>query len=390
MTGALSTDDSIWDNDESETTAYRDSKSPDEWKRLCYKYKAKLIDFGFARALTPGDVDENPIHPHKKNAGFRNVQDERIENSQRKKNANGLGKILRNKSMESLSNLDASGHSVASVSHKMKRVMSTLGNRNYVAPEIVNRVRRFSPQDKRKERQKDLSQKSVSESTKTISAFVADYGLLVDSYSMGHTIRYMMTGVQPGFSVEEAIKKQQRSEMVKKILSKIGFGKKKTSNKYPPVQNKIPRKPRYRSMDDIPGQAHLLIEQLTEICPHNRISIRNARRKMPWISEVLSFQTPNNHEETSENTASTPLLSLEYCSEEQLQSLYQTRYLPMATATPESVVSTLDATKSSLASSPLDGTRDTVSIDTSSDNSNPIDDQDGAIGLSLDDNMITF
>ncbi len=388
MTGALSSDDSIWDNDDSETAFnnLNDNKSSEEWKRLCYKYRAKVIDFGFARALAPGDVEDDvSIHPYKKNAGFMDVQDSQI-----KTNGSGLDKIRRS--------LDASAHSVASVSHKMKRVMSTLGNRNYAAPEIVNKVRRISPQDKKKERQKDLMQKPVSQCIKTISAFVADYGLLVDSYSMGHTIRYMMTGVQPGFSVEEAIKKQHRSQMVKKFLSKIGLRKKKKDkeSKEDPKNNKkrIPRKPRYRSMDDIPGQAFLLIEQLTEFSPHKRISIRNARRKMDWISQVLSFQTHPNETPSSEASSTDPcrLLSLDHRSEEQIQSLDETRYLPMATTTPESVVSIRDTGNRSFGSTRMDGSQNTNQTDSScSDNSNPpVDDRDDAIELCLEDDTITF
>lgn len=374
MTGAVSSDASIWDNDDDGKTAFNrdDSKSPEEWKQLCYKYRAKIIDFGFARALTPGDVEDTSGHPSNKNAAYTDVQDKQINDSQKKKKGkNGT---------DSSPNLDMSAHSVASVSHKMKRVMSTLGNRNYAAPEIVNRVRRISPQDKRKERQKDLRQKSVSQSTKTISTFVADYGLLVDSYSMGHTIRYMMTGVQPGVSVEEIIKKQQRSRMVKKVLSKIGLRKKEEES-----ENKTRRKPRYRLMDGIPGQAFLLIEQLTEVSPHKRISIRNARRKTDWISQVLSFQTQSSdHGGTpSSDKSALPcqLLSLDHCSEEQFQSLDETRYLPMATTTPESVVSIRS------------GTVDTIHTDACSDHSNPVEapeDHDDAIGLCLEDETITF
>merc|ERR1711935_983659 len=110
-----------------------------------------------------------------------------------------------------------------SVSHRMKRTMSALGNKMFAAPEIVNQVRsEFRPRI-----DPVLQEGGESTTIETISNYVADYGLLVDSYSMGHTIRYMMTGVQPGISVEEAIKKQQRSVKAKKVLSKFGLGKKK-------------------------------------------------------------------------------------------------------------------------------------------------------------------
>lgn len=355
----MSSNDSIWDNDDSETVSDRDYKSPEEWKRLCLKYRAKIIDFGFARALTPGDMEDGPStqskrsptwerHPKKKEAGYENIHQDELDRSQRKNKKNS-GNIFNSRHSTGSFCLDGSSHSigsVASVSHKMKRVMSTLGNRNYAAPEIVNKVRQFSAQEKKKEREND-PERNLSQATKTISSFVADYGLLVDSYSMGHTIKYMMTGVQPGVSIDATIKKQQRAAMAKKILSKFGFGKKKKSQD----AKKGPRKPFYRSLEDIPGQVVLLIEELTELSPQNRLSIRKARRTSPWICDTLSFQ-----KQTQDST-----LSLEQCSEEQLQSLTQTRYLPMATLTPGSVVSTLDATAPTVTNSNQDFPLDTSS-----------------------------
>ena len=83
----------------------------------------------------------------------------------------------------------------------------------FAAPEIVNEVRpQFRP------RAEPNLKKGEGNTTETISNYVADYGLLVDSYSMGHTIRYMMTGVQPGISVEDAIL-QQNGGAVGKLFS---------------------------------------------------------------------------------------------------------------------------------------------------------------------------
>ncbi len=364
VTGAQSSNDSIWDNDDTETVSDRDCKSPEEWKRLCLKYRVKIIDFGFARALTPGDMEDGPStkserHPKKKDAGYENIHQDELDRSQRKKKYSG--NIFGSRHSTGSFCLDGSLHSVASVasvSHKMKRVMSTLGNRNYAAPEIVNKVRQFSAQDKKKERQNDPERNS-SQATKTISAFVADYGLLVDSYSMGHTIKYMMTGVQPGVSIRDTIKKQQRAAMAKRVLSKLGFGKKKKKSQ-DAKKAKGRRKPFYRSVEDLPGQAVLLIEDLTELSPRNRLSIRKARRTVSWICDTLSFQ-----KQTQDSA-----LSLEQCSEEQLHSLTQTRYLPMATLTPGSVVSTIDATAKTVttAGSNQEFPSDTSGSDRSADN----------------------
>lgn len=417
VTGALSSDDFIWDNDDSETVSDRDYKSPEEWKRLCLKYRAKIIDFGFARALTPGDMEEDgptikskrssspSRHPKKKDAGYHNVQEDKLNRSQRKmkkKSAN----IFSSSHHSAISIcLEDSVHSVASASHKMRRVMSTLGNRNYAAPEIVNKVREFSAQDKKKELQKDLERRT-SETTKTISAFVADYGLLVDSYSMGHTVRYMMTGVQPGISVEDTIKKQQRSAMAKKVLSKFGLGKKKKKKTTTETKGtkEGPRKPQFRSQEDLPGQVVLLIQELTELSPHKRISIRKARRMAPWIADVLTFQTQdimadnNTSSTTTTSDNDSDSLSLNHCSEEQLHSLTQTRYLPMATNTPGS---TIDGTAPTVATTdsnhefPFDSSGSSTGSNNivaamGESNMNKNDDDDDKTGVCLEEDILSF
>ncbi len=288
-------------------------------------------------------------HPKKKDAGYHIVQEDELNRSQRKtkKNSANIFGSSSYHSAKSIDLLEDSVHSTASASHKLKRVMSTLGNRNYAAPEIVKKVREFSAQDKKEELQKDLERRS-SKTTKTISTFVADYGLLVDSYSMGHTIRYMMTGVQPGISVESTIKKQQRSAMAKKVLSKFGLDKTKKKKKKTQETKKAPRKPRFRSQEDLPGQVPLLIKNLTELSPYKRMSIRKARRNVAWISDVMAFQTRGMvvTDDSTTSTSTTSSLSLDHCSEEQLHSLTQTRYLPLAAVNIDGTAPTVTTTDS--------------------------------------------
>jgi len=377
VTGALSSDDSIWDNDDDENDANHtgcDAKSSEYWKQQCLKYKATIIDFGFARALTPEDV-EDPMTAEsrcqsQKASYYDVVQDDHATKARKKKTfGSGVGTSMRGifGSTDSLKGLDdsmrsnTSVYSNTSVSHRMIRVMSTLGNKNYAAPEIIDKVRILTSQDKKK----DKRNVNRSNSTKTISNFVADYGLLADSYSMGHTIRYMMTGVRPGLSATDTVRKQQRSGMAQKVLSKLGLTKKKkkpssssatTTNHALPAKKKLPRKPHYRSLGDLPGQVFLLIEDLKQQSVNKRISIRKARRTVSWISDVLAFQeTPTNYqnnkqyydelssEEFKTITTTTTTenskqhhhhqTSMEHVSEEQLHSLDKTRYLPLAAIT---------------------------------------------------------
>jgi hypothetical protein len=167
-----------------------------------------------------------------------------------------------------------------SISHKMKRTMSALGNRNFAAPEIIDQVRpRFRPRN-----EPNIGKPDQGSTTETISNYVADYGLLVDSYSMGHTIRYMMTGVQPGISVEDAIKHQQRAGCIGNLFSPCFGGG--SSNE------KQKRSVRYRSMEDLPGEIYRMIGALTQTSEKIRLSIRRARWGDPWIADVLESQEP--------------------------------------------------------------------------------------------------
>ena len=132
-----------------------------------------------------------------------------------------------------------------------------MGNRNFAAPEIINKVYD--------------DQSSIRNSTSgTLSTYVADYGLLVDSYSLGHTIRYMMTGVFPTESVEEAIRAQNS------FCRKLCGGNK----------NDGKRTVRYRRLSELPEAVRTLIKDLTEIPEKKRLSIRKARRTALWISDL--------------------------------------------------------------------------------------------------------
>jgi hypothetical protein len=264
-------------------------------------------------------------------------------------------------------------------------------DRNYAAPEIINKVRPRNHREEKKKKGKaeqkrstmtvtatstsvisshgttatataTASETNTAMTTETISNYVADYGLLVDSYSMGHTIRYMMTGVQPGTSIDDAIQKQQNIENGLLCCRKLLFCF-SNKNKKQPQQQPQKRSVRYRQTEDLPGEVYILIRSLTELSQRNRISIRKARRTVPWISDVflssssqqqqeqqLSLSLSNKEDDNSNNdederkqeqpqniistlpttttTISTP--SSHYAvSEEQLHSLNQICYLSL-------------------------------------------------------------
>lgn len=156
--------------------------------------------------------------------------------------------------------------------------------RMFAAPEIVNQVRsEFRPRI-----DPVLQEGGESTTIETISNYVADYGLLVDSYSMGHTIRYMMTGVQPGISVEDAIL-QQNGGAIGKLFS-LCCAKKSDGDKQK-------RSVHYRNIDDLPGEILRLVGTLTQISEKNRLSIRKARWNVPWIADALQSQEDEKKEQ---------------------------------------------------------------------------------------------
>ena len=263
--------------------------------------------------------------------------------------------------------------------------IKTTEYRNFAAPEIVNKVRPRSRRKEKAEQPRKEQQKLVVETeqqqsenteaaaaamvntptptpiTETISDFVADYGLLVDSYSMGHTMRYMMTGVQPGLSIDDAIQKQQRGGwLLRKLFSLCSANNNNNNNTT--TKSKEKRSVRYRQLEDLPGEVYKLIACLTEPSEQNRISIRKARRTIPWISDVFLSQNqpssssapspspPSNKveeddekdkeeqiEETSASTTTTKTKTTTttilayHVSEEQLHPLHQLFYLSFAT-----------------------------------------------------------
>lgn len=363
-TGALSSDAFVWDNendteDESSIIGGVGGQHPGHghgpapnWEALRSKYKVTLIDFGFARALTPNDVSKPSIETKRNDSELASYH--RISNDRAYKDSKGKGTGTGNDKNDDLGASEHSTRSTRSLSHNMKRAMSTLGNINFAAPEIVNKVRpQFRPRSELPIESPQQALRRHTSTTETISNYVADYGLLVDSYSMGHTIRYMMTGVRPGMSIEDIISQQQRGVWVKKLFS-LCLGKSNSTDK----NKKQKRSVRVRRIEDLPGDFHLLIEALTQLSEENRISIRKARWTVPWITDVLESQAQEQEQcppmasplaSQSQSLTQTPQINNEKVNEEQKEetspsqaleeeafrsNFYRIKYLPFASIPP--------------------------------------------------------
>jgi len=236
------------------------------------KWSIKLIDFGFARPLRPEDVsDENKTITLKKNepndAFFgRSTVDNKLDDK-------SLHRAILNLSMSGGKYDDLSN----SISRRTFLDLSAVGNRHFAAPEITKGVRIFKKRNK---------SKKTKEDQQPLSECVSDYGMIVDAFSTGATIRYMCTGVPPQESIEDFLR--QKNSVFR------SFGKKlKKAGKKMDDSNK--RKKRYQSNNDLPPEAVRVILGLTHWDSKKRTTIRSAR-DYEWISCSYSMKSTEHTE----------------------------------------------------------------------------------------------
>jgi hypothetical protein len=163
VTGALSSDDFIWDNEkdsdndesfigDNNNNNNNNNNRPDpNWEALRSKYKVTLIDFGFGRALTPNDVAKPSREVSRRDSELASyhrisldssyaerrgsVSDE-LGSSQRSTRSSRIRRRISKGILDSSvhrllnrSNNSRKDELTKSISHKMKRTMSALGNK---------------------------------------------------------------------------------------------------------------------------------------------------------------------------------------------------------------------------------------------------------------------
>jgi len=147
----------------------------------------------------------------------------------------------------------------ASMTKKVYKSMSALGTKAYAAPEIKHQLR-------------NKNQDDVEKSLEALTECVADYGMIVDAYSVGWTLRVILTGIPPNVTISEymrkvALKREQIGENCCLCFK---------SKAPPPPELKV------RDISQLPKDATLLISMLTRTKPENRITVREAQ-KHPYI-----------------------------------------------------------------------------------------------------------
>jgi serine/threonine protein kinase len=158
----------------------------------------------------------------------------------------------------------APGQRRSSTARTKMRSMSALGTKAYAAPEIKKKLRKKTAEDHGK-------------SNAALTECVADYGMIVDAYSVGWTMRVILTGVPPNCTISQYQRKLQDEEEKESEMKQGGLF---CCCSTPLIETK---KIRVRDAHDIPKDATVIITQLTKPDPEERITVREAQNH-PWIS----------------------------------------------------------------------------------------------------------
>eukprot|EP00557_Chaetoceros_sp_GSL56_P003841 CAMPEP_0176497746 /NCGR_PEP_ID=MMETSP0200_2-20121128/11901_1 /TAXON_ID=947934 /ORGANISM="Chaetoceros sp., Strain GSL56" /LENGTH=515 /DNA_ID=CAMNT_0017895805 /DNA_START=75 /DNA_END=1619 /DNA_ORIENTATION=+ len=238
-----------------------------------HMWNIKLIDFGFARPLHPDDIEEDKLKnnnentPEPKDEFFgRSDIDGALQNNRHV--------VPKKQDSLSLSN---------SISHKKIRGLSAVGNRNYAAPEMLKGMRTFPKKfwtglSSSSTRggggvDKELMKKRMHE--QSLADAISDYGMTADAYSVGTTLRYMLTGVPPDVSINDFMASKNS------VLSKVGRSLKSLTNKNKDgPKNKM--KKRYKYTRELPSEAAKVVLGLTHWNERIRTTVRSARN-YEWI-----------------------------------------------------------------------------------------------------------
>jgi len=231
---------------------------------LLSRWHVMLVDFGLAIALTSEDMKKN------KESDSRSKM---LEFYARRSQAT-LSMSLADKLTDAIAEEDLS------VSKVQVPELSSVGNRNYVAPEVMKTLH-----------QKNKNGKPPGQS-------VSNYGMTVDAFSLGALLRYMLTGVPPEFTIEEYISRQTNSVAVlANFLSNINLfaccSKPKSAVSNGGGETKR-RKKRFKRNEDIPKDAADLVHSLTIRSPQKRLTVRHAQCHR-WI-QLKPEDDPTVHE----------------------------------------------------------------------------------------------
>jgi len=247
--GAMPSEEACWSDGKEGEDAARESR-----------WNIKLIDFGFARPLHPDDI-KNP---------------EQFSTQQAEPDDTHFGRSTIDGALVEKDENDPLSIST-SISRARILDMSAVGHRNYAAPEVLKGVRNFA------------FKKKSAQNKQPLTECVSDYGMIADAYSVGSTIRYMVCGVPPEYSINDflAEKNSLMNVISRKLKAKVG-------------KNKNKRKKNYRRTKNLPKEASRLVLGLTHWNEKKRTTIRSARN-FQWIKGSFSMQNSQGRSESESN-----------------------------------------------------------------------------------------
>jgi serine/threonine protein kinase len=269
-------DDAIWSNGEDAMAGVAKGR----WKLM-------LVDFGFARALENQEVNSNkhlrnsivyegskseiPIDAPETASAQDEKFDENVVESIRHSAFEatneaelaimGGGKQRRRMSGISMSLPDYQERR-GSTARQHVRSMSALGTKAYAAPEIRRKLRHKTPED-------------FAKQNAAMTECVADYGMIVDAYSVGWTLRVSITGIPPNFTMSEYMRERD-GVVIEDEVEDLQSGGCCCGGSAPPPEIII------RDPAKLPKEAALLIKAMTQKAPEDRMTVREAQNH-PWI-----------------------------------------------------------------------------------------------------------
>jgi serine/threonine protein kinase len=283
-------DEAIWSNGEDCEEAVANNK----WKLM-------LVDFGFARALEGSEVT-TPKSKHLRNSivfeqeppkmapavptireaeDSENADDESESSADLAILAEAAALKMRGTAFEPTNTVEAEimgngstpprkrlsgismplpattkGNKRMSTTRQHVRSMSALGTKAYAAPEIRKQLRQKNEFDIEKE-------------NAAMTECVADYGMIVDAYSVGWTLRVAITGVPPNFTISQYL--QERDNVIMEGDESVTA---EACCCFKPIGGSPIR---IRDPSMIPPDAAVIISNMTELQPEKRMTVREAQ-----------------------------------------------------------------------------------------------------------------
>jgi len=180
------------------------------------EWKVVLVDFGFARALTPAECGVKSSGGGR--GSVRNLVQRGIE-----KQASQA--IVGSESQRSNADSERSKEQATKTDRRSEtrrgssfqrvpiRAMSALGTRAFAAPEVTKARRK-------------------SEGDAALAGNVSDYGLISDAYSVGKTIHYLLTGIPAEENEANFMSSQDNILLKDKYCKIVSFTSPGTSIRY--------------------------------------------------------------------------------------------------------------------------------------------------------------